>query len=768
MSNAKEMKIMKKLFYGALALGILAVSCNKEIEAPVIPSENEAASSTTYTIKAVIGDETRTAYADFQKFSWLAEDKIDVFTYSEADGYTKIKTFTAQADGVTTDFVGEVEDGYVPGSLAVYPDNAGFVNGEAAVYLPTAFFMDDTSGDYYSAPSDNPLQNLALVGIQNEDGSYAFKTAMGGIKLTFSDLPAEARFLRIYDPTEKIAGYFYIDEDGLLTNESAVPGTYTYTDSQGTERTSNYSSHNLWYHFEPEADGTATLYIPLPVGKVSSGTTFFIEDEDENVLFEKQSRKDIVIERNKITELTVFGVGHDWESLGVGYFYDYPIFYYMGSSYLAPVEIFRDKNNPGVYRIENPYPVAAETGEYTILEEYLPLPEYYSLTVSPDNFVTYDDMHSGYGDGNGEGDVFAACPGSWGDVNTYNFVAKYQEDGTPANIILSSLYLYQHNGGYYYYFNSDSYKFMWTMLLFPGIEDQLDLSAEGTFVEVVDDSPAQAIGQVSVKLGDDVPSAFVVIAADEAAAEAAITAGKGVEVTEADATVAVNFPADAPSGKYIVYVKTVAGEGFTQNCALGFASDPFDYFRSDEDRGLTVEDLVGTYKASNYYNNGSGWTAKPVTMTIVVEESDDPLSGEIMFTDICPEVLSSFGTVTKVANVYPDFNTATGVITIPGKSEIYKAGRYTYTVADFYGEDATLFFTTDGTLYLEANIAFYDGNTRAAWTNQKVTFSKVSSSSAPALAPAQQLGPVSFEPSEPTASRPVPMRAPENLPYVRK
>ena len=239
---------MKKLIYSIFALaGILAVSCSKEVEAPVAPADESAKTYTTYTYKGIIGEDTRTAYANDKTFSWKAGDKIDVFTYNESTGYTQITPFEAQEDGVTTTFVGDVEDGFVPGALAVYPDNTGFINSEEAVYLPSYIIIDGDSEDYYNASSANPLENLVLVGRVNEEQTaYAFKTAMGAVKFTFKDLPAGSKFLRINAP-EKISGYFNIDENDLLTNESAVDGTYT--DSEGRER--SYSNNNIWYEFTP-------------------------------------------------------------------------------------------------------------------------------------------------------------------------------------------------------------------------------------------------------------------------------------------------------------------------------------------------------------------------------------------------------------------------------------------------------------------------------------------------------------------------------------
>ena len=352
MYNLQRMKIMKRILITSLAFfGIFAVSCNKEIEAPVAPAENTA-SFHKHTITATIGNDTRTAYADFQKFSWKAGDNIDVFTYNESTEYTKIFPFTAQEDGTTTVFVGEVEDGFELVNLAVYPDNAAFINGEVCIYAPGLIYIDGTDEDYYNASSENPLENLALVGrLNDENTAYAFKTAMGAVKVTLTGLSSDAAYLRINAP-EKIAGYFYIDDNDCISNESAVPGTYTTSD--GNER--NYSNNNIWYGFTPSADGSVTLYIPLPVGKLSAGTTFYVENEDEDVLYQRTTVKDIVIERNKVTELTALSAQASWKTLGTGKFIDnfnWSVGNFPEGTYVD-VEIQADESDPSHFRVVNP------------------------------------------------------------------------------------------------------------------------------------------------------------------------------------------------------------------------------------------------------------------------------------------------------------------------------------------------------------------------------------------------------------------------------
>ncbi len=76
---------MKKLIFSALALiGLLAVSCNKEKEMPVLRTD-EPVNTHTVSIKASIAPEPRASYADDQPFSWVEKDSIPVGTLSPAE-----------------------------------------------------------------------------------------------------------------------------------------------------------------------------------------------------------------------------------------------------------------------------------------------------------------------------------------------------------------------------------------------------------------------------------------------------------------------------------------------------------------------------------------------------------------------------------------------------------------------------------------------------------------------------------------------------------
>ena len=564
-------------------------------------------------------------------------------------------------------------------------------------------------------------------------------------QFSFTDIPEGAAYFAIEYSDEPLSGFFTWDEEGIITNKTARKGTYDYTDSEGNSHTANYSSRYVVYHFDRSEDGTGTIYMPLPVGRIPAGAKVsFYDEELEEVLYSRPIRSDIPIGRNKVTEVASFSAVNTWESIGTALYYDILPFYYMNSDVntYVEVEVFQDAGMPGVYRLQNPYPIAAEEREYTIPEQY-ELPEYLTINILKDNSVIYDDIHTGYNESDyasaGYGDWFGGCPASWGEDNAYNFVAKYDENGDPEYVVLSPLYLFASPNGqsFYYAYSDDTWKNMWVEIYFPNAERQYYLSCGVDLTEIVDDNPVAPYGSVSLQLGAegygcDYAGADLVIAKDRESAEAMLAAGLGVRATESG-EYEVPFPEEAPTGEYFAFAKTIPAEGFTENCALLFDSgEEFEYFRKDEDLGLTLEDIVGSYIGSNYYRTASaGWTNSSTDLTFVIEESDDPLSGyDIMFTELCPEIAEAIGgrgaTVTAIP-VYASFDTAHGILTIAADQPAFKVkprmgSEYTLTTGDVYGEDIYLYWTEAGTLRNKTNICLWKDGDRAGNTNVDTTF----------------------------------------------
>ena len=737
---------MKKLIFSALAIiGLLAVSCNKEKEAPVLRTD-EPVNTHTVSIKATIAEGTRTSYTDDKTFAWKENDSITVVTLSPDEDYIRLCTFYAQSAGPETIFSGEVEEGYTLYSMAFYSAAGSSVffgdDGNIYFYLPTWTVIDGDSKTEYTVESSNPLANLPLIGVQmDEENTYQFYTATGAAKFTVTDVPEGAAYLVLEMSDVPLSGQFTWDDQGIITNDSAREGRYTYTGTDGNTYTAYYAPRYVIYEFERNADGTVTVYMPLPVGKIPAGTTLSFYDEDlETALYTRTIPTDIPINRNQVTDVASFSATCDWESIGYGYYFDYPTFYYMTDDAdkenddivlaMASVEFFKDKNRPGVYRIENPYPIAAEKRGYTIKSDYA-LDEYLTFTVLKDNTVNYDLIYTGYEVSNSAetNQAFLACPGMFGEDNSFNFVPKYQADGTPQQIFLSAYYLF--GDSYYYWLNSGTTHWMLTYIFFPGVEDQLDMSFDVALKGLVDNTPAQPVAKASLTIGDDIPAADLIIAQDAEEAEQLIADGKALRVTTGG-EYNVNFAPDAPTGTYRAFAKLVMPDDFTQASNLLLASEEeMDYFRTDEDRKLTYDDILGNYTANAQYYINRWYNATDFTMT--VEESDDVLSGDIMFTNFCPEYAKAAvktGTVTYLP-VYGWFDTATGVVTVPTGQAVYSVksamggGSTTYTIEDYDdAENLTFYLKDTGVLYTKKYIVFMKGTSFVGVIDEQTTFNR--------------------------------------------
>ena len=193
---------MKKLIFSALALiGLLAVSCNKEKEMPVLRTD-EPVNTHTVSIKASIAPETRTSYADDKTFSWVENDSITVVTLSPDEEYIRLVTFYAQSSGPETIFSGEVEEGYTLYNMAFYAAAGtggvhfgGEDDSNLYYFLPAGTSIDGDTKTEYTVESANPLSNLPLIGVKKEeDDSYLFYTATGAAKFSFTDVPEGAAY----------------------------------------------------------------------------------------------------------------------------------------------------------------------------------------------------------------------------------------------------------------------------------------------------------------------------------------------------------------------------------------------------------------------------------------------------------------------------------------------------------------------------------------------------------------------------------------------
>ena len=713
MSNWKRMKIMKKLLYSALALvGILAVSCNKETEAPQTAPERSGKTHTV-TLKAAFAEEgeTRTAYTNNKTFSWVAGDVVYVRCMNE-EYYWYWAPFTADNSGAETTLTGEVDEGYEPYDVAVYVPGEDYVeteyyNGSSVrVVAPISYHENgygldvDSDGDttpYWnsvSIDSANPLSRLPLVSVTKNDVFY-FQTAMGALKVNMTGVSAEATHVRITTADGCIGNYLMVQDGEIRMSEP-------WYDEDGQRFATSFAE----YYFQPVSDGNVSFVMPLAVGTLPVGSTFSILDENDNVLYTKTVRKDITIARNKVTELVAFNAQSDWKSVGMGKFYDSYVWEEAGwtAGEYVDVEIFQDASNPGIFRIASPYGAAATHFNYTPAGTVVPADEYLTLTITED-YVSYPDHNTGVYDAYyGEGTLLIHPLYYFGIGR--NIVAKYGAKGLPANILLAPIY-YWPDAGYWTedtFVNDNDV----IQILFPGASS-LDLNAVVSFVEISNDDPAAAIALADVVLGSDIVSAKLVVAADAKDAVAALSDPDLVTSVSATGEYEVKLPANAPSGDYYVYLQTTPAEGLTEVAVQLASSEKFYFTNKDEDLGLDVSVLYGTWSGGIYWKYGSWYDT---TINFTFAETDDPFSGDVLVTEIWGEE--------AVFPVYAWFDGKTGVLTMPGAQPWYlqavNGTTYAVGLVDANNPEADLVFRyrSDGTLYMDPMFAafyLYDADT---------------------------------------------------------
>lgn len=277
---------MKKSIYMVLA-ALALVGCAKEAERMDAPA---LLASRTVTITAGFDESTKTSYDQDGKFSWVEGDKIGVLVSNGTE--TKQLTFVAQASGATATFSGEVEEGYELTGLASYP-----FNQEDAIVCNDLAWDDEKQGwriwGSIEPSLEAPLSCIPLIG-QREGNSmkYAFKTAVGIVKFTVTNVPLNTAFAYLEVPEDTKAqynlnGWYTLSEEGTLLMENAIEP---------------WENRNNW-NAPSEANATMEYYFFLPVGKLPKGTKFQMYAGDYSLITSKVFQKDVEVVRNKIVNI---------------------------------------------------------------------------------------------------------------------------------------------------------------------------------------------------------------------------------------------------------------------------------------------------------------------------------------------------------------------------------------------------------------------------------------------------------------------------------
>ena len=299
------------------------------------------------------------------------------------------------------------------------------------------------------------------------------------------------------------------------------------------------------------------------------------------------------------------GQKEPWISLGTGYFYDG-----FQDDYLWAVTIEQNQLNPSNYRVVAPYrgmwnywgegDFAAASADYfnfRILEQGSTLA---GVTVPEDGLIYFEPANSGYFHDTYGDYIWTYHPAHFTiaseELYANNYIAAYQEDGTPGDILLAPYYYIPGVGGW----NNTTSPGM-VEIIMPGFELSdytVEVSYGGKYYDAEDN--LYAVASIDY-LGEDVAEVQLVVTAGRNSAQAGIDAilseAEGVVTATAEGRVNVPMPADAVTGDYTVTAVTFDAEGEPQE----YGAFTFSYTASNYVPEAWTQIGTGTYTYSQFF-----------------------------------------------------------------------------------------------------------------------------------------------------------------------
>lgn len=229
---------MKRFLITLTVIASIVASCSKNEAESVNPDVNEG----SYTIKALMADSSRTSIDD-GTMSWVTGDKIDIY-----DGDFEVFTLRGEASGAEASFTGEL---YYPKAvkLALCPSGIGseVADEMLTVNMPVSYEYDGKS-------THAPMIATGFT-VNDNEATIKFKHLGGLFKVTYNNVPDEAKYFCFESETNQISGEFYI-EDYTITNPD--PAIEVGSDPE--------DGNIISYELPVEHLSSMSFYVPVPVG----------------------------------------------------------------------------------------------------------------------------------------------------------------------------------------------------------------------------------------------------------------------------------------------------------------------------------------------------------------------------------------------------------------------------------------------------------------------------------------------------------------------
>lgn len=419
---------MKHFAYTLLGIALLMSASCAKMEENAVPEQSDS-----FRIKATIdnSEATKTAYTEDQGYktahiSWMTGDQFKLVVFNKsthgADFY-RCNVDESTINGGLAEFTlsGTFnENGFQRAGYAVYPSDlaiGGNENDGITVTLPAAYSVSGTDLTQVKVP---------LIGVEQdvEGHDYDFFNAVGVLKITLTNVPVSARKVVLVSEDDNLSGTFPLDPHNGLKMVDCADGT---------------GGHSITVNFPQQTAGsTISVYMPVPVGHISAGAYFEVQDYNGTAIKTTAvTKKDIEIVKGHLLPLPAISV-EDWVSIGTGKYMDDHGFYYLGiygrsADDYADVTIQKHASEFGRYRIYRPYDSCpyVET-DLPNAADYL----YIDIKDATNGIVA---NHS-YRYNNDASIMFDGCYWGYDALYHNSRIIKYDGSGNPANIQLAPYY----------------------------------------------------------------------------------------------------------------------------------------------------------------------------------------------------------------------------------------------------------------------------------------------------------------------------------------
>lgn len=368
---------MKKVVFSLFALALF-VACGKMSEV-----QQESSDKTIPEEKvriSIVGhidsnEESKTSY-DFSSgtagiMTWSSDDIIALVVNNGGNvtnqNRYQLGVESLSDDGKTATFSTliekhKVESGWLSSGFAVYPVAVSQNNNSSGYSYP-----------YVKLPSSRTgaVSEIVLVGTPDDDiapTNFNFKTAMSVLKVTVTNIPAQASSLKLV--TNNGSAYPVDGDFSLIKNGIGIA---EITNSNYLGWGNGYISIDL---SSSDAIASRDFYFNIPTGTYPASTlSVVLEDEGSNKIFEKTIAKALTFSRGTVIASPAIPCP-DWYSIGKGKFRDDHVFSLIGGGIpgFVDVEIQRSTSKGSSYRMLDPYgaawaassnsPAAATTAEF--------------------------------------------------------------------------------------------------------------------------------------------------------------------------------------------------------------------------------------------------------------------------------------------------------------------------------------------------------------------------------------------------------------------